>query len=61
MQHDLDTWRAALNAFDLCEYEIAIDHFASLGNLSKAFYNTGVACVALGQLERAVMLCMWFC
>lgn len=54
MQHDLDLWKDALNAFDLCDYEIAIDHFHRLGNLSKALYNIGVSHVALGRINEAV-------
>lgn len=54
MQHDLNLWKDALNAFDLCDYEIAIDHFRKLGNLSKSLYNIGVSHVALGQPNEAV-------
>lgn len=54
MQHNLDLWKDALNAFDLCDYEIAIDHFRKIGNLSKALYNIGVANIALGQINEAV-------
>ncbi len=55
MQHDLEKWRSALNAFDLCDYEIAIDHFKELGYLSKALYNIGVCHVAMGQTKEAVL------
>ena len=54
MQHDLDVWRDALHAFDNCDYEIAIDHFRRIGNISKALFNTGVAHIALGQTACAV-------
>lgn len=54
MQHDLEVWRDALNAFDHCEYEIAIVHFQKLGSLSKAWYNIGVSNIAIGSIDESV-------
>lgn len=54
MQHDIETWQAALKAFDKCEYEIAADLFSQLGYLSKALYNIGVCCIAQGRSQDAV-------
>lgn len=54
LKAELETWAAALKAYDDADYEKSLELFASIGDSSKILTNMGLIYATLGEHEAAV-------
>lgn len=54
LKAELETWAAALKAYDDADYEKSLELFASIGDSSKILTNMGLIYATIGEHEAAV-------
>jgi hypothetical protein len=57
LKQEIETWVAALGAYDNNEFDEALKVFDAISDTSKILFNCGVIHATLGEHEKAVCSC----